>query len=142
MSVPTYYPYWTAPNTALRLMESDSEGSLKDFIDDSDSDSNSSEEDKKTTPSDDSDIVCVEDESTKTRENVPKKSTRRTRNNAGVNSDADESKPQEENVEEETKSTQWWSQFVKEDSFTSIHESGKLMLLFSILRECEKIGDK
>nr|CAD7400342.1 unnamed protein product [Timema cristinae] len=125
-----------------RLMESDSEGSLKDFIDDSNSDSSSSEEDKKTTPSEDSDIVCMEDELTKSRENVPKKSTRRTRNNAGVNSDADESKPQEENVEEETKSTQWWSQFVKEDSFTSIHESGKLMLLFSILRECEKIGDK
>ena len=37
----------------------------------------------------------------------------------------------------------WWKQFVQdEDAYDDINNSGKLVLLFSILRECEKIGDK
>jgi len=36
----------------------------------------------------------------------------------------------------------WWKQFIEGDELDNIKYSGKLILLFSILRECEKIGDK
>jgi transcriptional regulator ATRX len=36
----------------------------------------------------------------------------------------------------------WWKQFIEGDEIENIKCSGKLVLLFSILRECEKIGDK
>ena len=36
----------------------------------------------------------------------------------------------------------WWKQFIQGDELENIKYSGKLVLLFSILKECEKIGDK
>jgi transcriptional regulator ATRX len=36
----------------------------------------------------------------------------------------------------------WWKQFIEGDELENMKCSGKLILLFSILRECEKIGDK
>lgn len=36
----------------------------------------------------------------------------------------------------------WWKQFTEEAVLENMKCSGKLVLLFSILRECEKIGDK
>jgi hypothetical protein len=36
----------------------------------------------------------------------------------------------------------WWKQFIEGDELENMKYSGKLILLFSILRESEKIGDK
>jgi transcriptional regulator ATRX len=36
----------------------------------------------------------------------------------------------------------WWKQFTEGDELENMKYSGKLILLFSILRKCEKIGDK
>lgn len=36
----------------------------------------------------------------------------------------------------------WWKQFTEGDVLENMKYSGKLVLLFSILRDCEKIGDK
>ena len=36
----------------------------------------------------------------------------------------------------------WWSPFVKDEDMTKIENSGKLVLLMDILRQCEHIGDK
>jgi transcriptional regulator ATRX len=38
--------------------------------------------------------------------------------------------------------TEWWMQICPEEELTNIEHSSKLMLLFSILEECEAIGDK
>ncbi|XP_063222750.1 transcriptional regulator ATRX homolog isoform X2 [Bacillus rossius redtenbacheri] len=115
-----------------RFLKSDSEGSLKNFIDDG----NTSESDVKSTSSSDSDVVCVEDGEKK--DNPTKRpGTRRTRQNPEVS----DSEPE---VEEEVKTYQeWWQPLIEDDkAFSNLAESGKLLLLFSILRECEKIGDK
>jgi hypothetical protein len=36
----------------------------------------------------------------------------------------------------------WWSEFVKPEDLEVLANSNKLVLLFSILKECEAIGDK
>ncbi|XP_012537643.1 transcriptional regulator ATRX [Monomorium pharaonis] len=104
---------------------SDSEGSLKDFINDDttdvDSTSNSSNSNS------DSDVQAIDEK------DVPK---RRTRNNPG-----------EEELEEEIKvepstEIEWWSQFVQPEHFEDMRVSAKLLLLFGILKESEQIGDK
>ncbi|XP_011344208.2 transcriptional regulator ATRX isoform X3 [Ooceraea biroi] len=102
---------------------SDSEGSLKDFIDDGSLSSSSSSDSHS-----DSDVQALDDQ-----DNVPK---RRTRNNPG------EEEPEEETKEEENKEAEWWSQFVQPEHFEDIRVSAKLTLLFGILKECEQIGDK
>ncbi|WAQ98083.1 ATRX-like protein [Mya arenaria] len=38
--------------------------------------------------------------------------------------------------------TEWWAEFVKEEDEHKLELSGKLMLLFEILKLCEDIGDK
>lgn len=38
--------------------------------------------------------------------------------------------------------TEWWMQMVPEEELNNLEYSGKLMLLFSILAECEACGDK
>lgn len=43
---------------------------------------------------------------------------------------------------EKSKPVAWWKQFIVGDELENMKYSGKLVLLFSILRECEKIGDK
>jgi transcriptional regulator ATRX len=43
---------------------------------------------------------------------------------------------------EKSKPMAWWKQFIVGDELENMKYSGKLVLLFSILRECEKIGDK
>lgn len=37
---------------------------------------------------------------------------------------------------------EWWSPFVSEDDEFKVELSGKLVILFDILKECEEIGDK
>ncbi|XP_039313283.1 transcriptional regulator ATRX isoform X2 [Solenopsis invicta] len=103
-------------------LTSDSEGSLKDFInDDTDIDSNSSDS------SSDSDVQAIDEK------DVP---IRRTRNNPG------EEEPEEEIKEEPPAEAEWWSQFVQPEHFEDMRISAKLLLLFGILKECEQIGDK
>ena len=36
----------------------------------------------------------------------------------------------------------WWSEFVSEQDFEDYEKGPKLILLFAILSQCEKIGDK
>jgi transcriptional regulator ATRX len=43
---------------------------------------------------------------------------------------------------EKSKPVAWWKQFIEGDELEDMKCSGKLVLLFSILQECEKIGDK
>lgn len=38
--------------------------------------------------------------------------------------------------------TEWWMSICPENELDNIRHSGKLMLLFSLLEECEQIGDK
>ncbi|XP_076468089.1 uncharacterized protein LOC143298937 isoform X2 [Babylonia areolata] len=39
-------------------------------------------------------------------------------------------------------SDEWWAEYVKEEDQNKMEHSGKLVLLFDILRMCEEIGDK
>lgn len=38
--------------------------------------------------------------------------------------------------------TEWWMQICPEEELNNLEHSSKLMLLMSILEECEAIGDK
>lgn len=38
--------------------------------------------------------------------------------------------------------TEWWMQICPEEELNNLEHSSKLLLLFSILEECEAIGDK
>ncbi|XP_077277366.1 uncharacterized protein LOC143905688 [Temnothorax americanus] len=98
---------------------SDSEGSLKDFINDD---------------STDIETTSINSDSTNDDKNVPKPS-RGTRNNPV------EEEPEEEHKKENTES-EWWMQFVQSEHFEDMRVSAKLLLLFGILKECEQIGDK
>ncbi|XP_046395134.1 transcriptional regulator ATRX homolog isoform X2 [Ischnura elegans] len=119
-----------------RLSESESEGSLKDFIcDDSTSESSSSEDSnppakKRITRSgkkqgkedSDSDVVCVRGEENKEKESKEE--------------EGDEPK------EGPPGGKEWWESFVVPEDFDVIEHGGKLVLLFDILQKCELIGDK
>ena len=39
-------------------------------------------------------------------------------------------------------SSEWWAEYVKEEDRFKLELSGKLVLLFEILKMCEDIGDK
>ncbi|XP_015111784.1 transcriptional regulator ATRX [Diachasma alloeum] len=99
---------------------SDSEGSLKDFIDDGSDDESSK-----------SDSTIASTSSSKSKKSdVPVK--RHTRANADV----------EEVVEEPVQEQEWWSQFLQDEHFEDLRISAKLRILFEILKESENIGDK
>ena len=49
--------------------------------------------------------------------------------------------PENENNKKELTS-EWWAEFVKEEDQYKVELSGKLTLLFEILKMCEDIGDK
>ena len=49
--------------------------------------------------------------------------------------------PDNENNKKELTS-EWWAEFVKEEDQYKVELSGKLTLLFEILKMCEDIGDK
>ncbi|XP_058788973.1 transcriptional regulator ATRX homolog isoform X2 [Phymastichus coffea] len=116
-------------NEKKRLEASDSEGSLKDFIDD---DSTSvSESSSNSSNVSDSDVECLDSDS----EKVGAAKKRGTRANPIAEKVAE---PVEEIVEEAA----WWSEFINEEQFNDLRISTKLMLLFAILKESESIGDK
>ncbi|CAH1116535.1 unnamed protein product [Phaedon cochleariae] len=115
--------------------EEESEGSLKDFIDDGDA---TSEESAKSTSSGSSD----EENGDSTKKNKSKsKSTQKvrvTRAQAAQRRDNNEdSDPELVEIKKE-----WWQDYCDGDELDNINNSGKLILLFEILRECEEIGDK
>ncbi|XP_031783258.1 transcriptional regulator ATRX isoform X2 [Nasonia vitripennis] len=117
-------------NEKKRLEASDSEGSLKDFIDDG-SDTEASSISLASSDSN-SDIECLDSD----KEKPAVKATRSTRLN-----------PKEEPVEEvpiqaSVEEAAWWSKFVEEKHFEDLRISTKLSLLFGILKESEQIGDK
>ncbi|XP_014484320.1 PREDICTED: transcriptional regulator ATRX-like isoform X2 [Dinoponera quadriceps] len=128
---------WTHP-VVLRLnaekiekanekkLTSDSEGSLKDFINDDTTESDSSP----SSSNSDSDVQAIDD----IKNNVPR---RKTRNNPGV-----EEEPEPSPKEAAPAEVEWWLQFVQPEHFEDLKVSAKLLLLFSILKECEQIGDK
>ncbi|KAF5291302.1 hypothetical protein FQA39_LY03453 [Lamprigera yunnana] len=125
--------------------EEDSEGSLKDFIDD--------ESEGKTTSDDSCSDSDKSTKSTKSKSEMPQK--RLTRTSAAASGigkecscnyyfkhlfllDIDE-------IISETKDTgggEWWRDFCDGDELDNIELSSKLYLLFQILQECELIGDK
>lgn len=51
----------------------------------------------------------------------------------------EELQPSEVKVENPT---EWWMQIVPEGELNDLRHSGKMMLLFSLLEECDQIGDK
>ncbi|XP_034242140.1 transcriptional regulator ATRX homolog isoform X2 [Thrips palmi] len=108
----------------------DSEGSLRDFIDDgSGSDSSSS---SSSSEEDDDDVVCLSGGETKKKKAPP---ARRTRSNKDVS-------PEPEAIEPPPKEVEWWQPFVQDSDFEDIRASPKMQLLFSILKECEENGEK
>lgn len=56
--------------------------------------------------------------------------------------DKDDDGDNNDGDDEKANPLSWWKQFTEEDVLENMKYSGKLVLLFSILRECEKIGDK
>lgn len=49
---------------------------------------------------------------------------------------------EEEDNEADSGGQEWWGQFCSGKELNNIAHSGKLMLLFEILNQCELIGDK
>lgn len=113
--------------------EEDSEGSLKDFIDDGD------EDEAKSTSSNSSSGSESDASIRSNRDTTRKKKTRVTRAAAAAAGGIDEII---KNQVEETRSVEWWEQFLTEEDLENIHLSSKLFLLFEILAQCEAIGDK
>ncbi|XP_076390210.1 uncharacterized protein LOC100874907 [Megachile rotundata] len=106
-----------------RRYTSDSEGSLRSFIDD---DTETTTTTSSSSDENDDDVQAIDSD-------VPKKSTRQNKIEPEVTPKVEESEVKEE---------AWWSQFVQPEHFEDIRVSSKLLLLFGILKECEQIGDK
>ncbi|XP_018359340.1 PREDICTED: transcriptional regulator ATRX homolog isoform X1 [Trachymyrmex cornetzi] len=111
---------------------SDSEGSLKDFIDDDTDVESSSSSSNSNDSNNDSDVQAIDE---KDNANVPKRNTRN-------NPVEEEPMEQIKETSESEVATEWWLQFVQSEHFEDMRESAKLLLLFAILKESEQIGDK
>lgn len=116
------------------MTDEDSEGSLKDFIDDGEED-----EAKSTSSGSDSDNSKSGSDSSIKSDTNKKRKTRVTRASAAAAGGIDEIIKLQE---EETRNTEWFDQFLKDEDFEDIKISAKLFLLFEILNQCEAIGDK
>ncbi|XP_043266891.1 transcriptional regulator ATRX-like [Venturia canescens] len=105
-----------------KRMDSDSEGSLRDFINDDTSGSSSGSDVQSISNSDDS----------------SKKTKRGTRANPI------KEEPGVVNLEnnEEPRSDEWWAQFVEKEDYEDMRVSSKLLVLFAILKQSHAIGDK
>ncbi|XP_039279743.1 transcriptional regulator ATRX homolog [Nilaparvata lugens] len=119
---------------AMNDSGSDSAGSLKDFVIDS-------EEDDSTPASSSSES---DDSSKKTSSKAANKTGRMTRANArNGNADLETMKDDPEVVANSApEQSAWWNSIVKPEHLEDICVSSKLVLLFDFLKECELIGDK
>ncbi|XP_063932980.1 transcriptional regulator ATRX homolog isoform X3 [Zophobas morio] len=106
----------------------ESEGSLKDFINDEDEDSTSSSSNSGS-----------DSENEGKKETGPRK--RLTRAAAAL---AKENGEEVEDVitVEDPQDKEWWQEYCDGDQLDVIIHSSKLFMLFEILKECEQIGDK
>lgn len=121
---------------AEKETDEDSEGSLRDFIDDNDSNTTESSSSSSKT-SDDDDIVCLSDGSNKVKKKSKdlKNTGRRTRSNKTEEiEDAEPPAP--------TKQAEWWETYIQENDFEDLRASPKIQMLFSILKDCEENGEK
>uniref|UniRef100_A0A182K192 Transcriptional regulator ATRX n=1 Tax=Anopheles christyi TaxID=43041 RepID=A0A182K192_9DIPT len=122
--------------------ENESEGSLKDFIDDEDTAestpaSSDSDSDVQSVHNDDSEEGKSTGDSSAKSKRKATIGTRSTRNNPNANgNDEDEVLQKPENP------TEWWMQMCPESELDNLEHSGKLVVLMEILKECEAIGDK
>jgi transcriptional regulator ATRX len=111
------------------------EDSMEEFIDDDDID---------TPVSGDSDIECMDDDKAGTSKPVRRRI--RTRYGKADNEEEEQKANNEENeikTEENSEmSNAWFAKYMKREESNKIELSGKFILLFSILEECEKMGDK
>ncbi|XP_075212538.1 ATRX chromatin remodeler XNP isoform X2 [Lycorma delicatula] len=130
-SHPLAMKYSYDKQTEKKLKEdTDSEGSLKDFVvEDSDDETSSSS----TSNSGSNDSVSVVSDS-----KPKKKLTRATKKELGEELENEKDNP-EEGIESDAA---WWSNVLEPEHFEDIKSSPKLLLLFTILKECELIGDK
>ncbi|XP_017787977.1 PREDICTED: transcriptional regulator ATRX homolog [Habropoda laboriosa] len=110
---------------------SDSEGSLRDFINDDDTESTSSSSSSSSAHSDADDEV----------QNLDSDSTVKNKKSNLRNNDP-EVEILSKHEELEKKEEEWWLQFVQPEHFEDLKVSSKLVLLFGILKECEQLGDK
>lgn len=111
------------------LEESDgSEGSIKDFVVESD------EESAHSTSSNTSNSGS-EDEPLKKPQKIIRTRAKATEIPEEVLPELPEERTRENPSE-------WWTQMVTEDDLNNIEHSSKLIVLFSILQQCEAIGDK
>ncbi|KAF5274101.1 hypothetical protein FQR65_LT04499 [Abscondita terminalis] len=119
-------------NKYISSDEEESEGSLKDFIDD--------ESDAKSTSSGSSSSESKSDVSSKTKSSNKNTSKKRITRTAAAASGIDVGQLITENSE--TDGTEWWRKYCNGEELNNIKLSSKLYLLFLILQECELIGDK
>lgn len=133
-----------------RDLESDEEslGSMKDFLDDEDSEAETTpdESESESEASDDSDDSRKKGKSKKNKKDGDKAdskaataTSRRTRNNPDAGDDDDDVQEIEQKIENPT---EWWMSMCPEEELNNLEHSGKLQVLFEILKECEAIGDK
>ncbi|CAG4953235.1 unnamed protein product [Colias eurytheme] len=120
--------------------EEDSEGSLKDFIDDE----STSEESSMEESTDESSYLSDDSRKKNKKKKSPKKSkARSTRRGTRANPvEAEEDDIQEVVEVKNENPTEWWMPLVSEEELDDMRNSHKLILLFDILRQCEAIGDK
>ncbi|XP_038212790.1 transcriptional regulator ATRX homolog isoform X2 [Zerene cesonia] len=120
--------------------EEDSEGSLKDFIDDE----STSEESTTEESTDESSYLSDDSRKKNKKKKSPKKSkARSTRRGTRANPVEAEDDDIQEVVEVKNENpTEWWMPLVSEEELDDMRNSHKLILLFDILRQCEAIGDK
>lgn len=131
------------------LSDDESIGSMKDFLDDDSEaeDTSSDSESESSSESADSDDSRSKKKKKKDKKKEDKKkeedkssasAARRTRNNPNA---VEEDLPEVEEQKNENP-TEWWMSMVPEEELDNLEHSGKLQVLFEILKECEAIGDK
>lgn len=128
---------------------SDDEGSLEDFIDDDDAEETSS------SGGSDSNEAPAPIQTTNRRTRAMRANGMCTANyrvhdlsdsfilclNAGVDSEP-EVEPETVEADKRQNPTEWWMSMCAEEELSNLEHSGKLQVFFSILKECEAIGDK
>ncbi|XP_030744954.1 transcriptional regulator ATRX homolog isoform X1 [Sitophilus oryzae] len=128
----------SAEDKEKKMMESDSEGSLRDFIDDSEDEAKSTSESETSSSNSDSDgsqrakkKKKGSSKSTLVKKRVTRAQAAQNRENGDSESDVESVGPKE-----------WWQEYIDGDELDNLDHSSKMFLLFQILKECEEIGDK